>query len=269
MMREEFGASDPRSWSVNITAHTAGSALTAEQPINNVVRGTAQALALALAGVQAMEISTFDEAYRTPSPDAHLVGLRTQQVLALEAGVGRVADPLGGSYYVENLTDEMERRIRRRIDEIERIGDAAALAGRGWFRSLLESAMVRRVREIQDGTVPRVGVNVFRMPEEEDHLLREVSETKIEPCWDHVERIREFKRRRDRARLTRALAELLEQARDRGARLLPPIRAALAAEATLGEISGTLRVAYGAAYDAFGATPPVAMIGTTVAELRP
>jgi methylmalonyl-CoA mutase N-terminal domain/subunit len=256
MMREEFGARDPRSWSVNITAHTAGSSLTAEQPINNVVRGTSQALALALAGVQAIEISTFDEAYRTPSPEAHLVGLRTQQILALEAGVARVADPLGGSYYVESLTDEMERRIRRRIDEIERLGDAAELAARGWFRSLLESAMVARVREVQDGAVPRVGVNVFRMPEEEDRLLREVAETKIEPCWDHVERIRAFKHARDAGRVTAALDQVLEQARDRKAPLLPPIRAALESGATLGEISGSLRVAYGVARDPFALVAP-------------
>jgi methylmalonyl-CoA mutase N-terminal domain/subunit len=251
MMREEFGARDPRSLSVNITAHTAGSSLTAEQPINNVVRGTSQALALALAGVQAIEISTFDEAYRTPSPEAHLVGLRTQQILALEAGVARVADPLGGSYYVESLTDEMERRIRRRVDEIERLGDAAELAERGWFRSLLETAMVNRVREIQEGTMPRVGVNVFRVPEDDDRLLREVTERKIEPCWEHVERVRTFKRARDAKRVTAALDEVLEQARDRRAPLLPPIRAALAADATLGEISGALRAAYGVARDPF------------------
>jgi len=258
MMREEFGARDPRSWSVNVTAHTAGSSLTAEQPINNVVRGTTQALALALAGVQAMEISAFDEAYRVPSPESHLVGLRTQQVIELETGVTRVADPLGGSYYVESLTDEMERRIRARIDEIESRGDAAELAARGWFRSMLEAAMVARVREIQDGSVPRVGVNVHRMPETEDHLLREVSETKIEPCWDHVERIREYKRSRDNRRVAASLADLRAVAASEQASLMPPILGALQSGATLGEISGTLRQAYGCAYDPFGAHEPPA-----------
>jgi methylmalonyl-CoA mutase N-terminal domain/subunit len=262
MMREEFGARDPRSWSVNITAHTAGSSLTAEQPINNVVRGTTQALALALAGVQAMEISAFDEAYRTPSPESHLVGLRTQQVLELETGVTRVADPLGGSYYVESLTDEIERRIRARIDEIESRGDAAELAARGWFRSMLEAAMVARVREIQDGSVPRVGVNVHRMPENEDHLLREVSETKIEPCWDHAERIREYKRARNNARVAASLAELRAEAANDRTSLMPPILGALESGATLGEISGTLRLAYGCAYDPFGTheLPPALLV---------
>ena len=256
MMRDEFGARDPRSWSVNVSAHTAGSALTAEQPINNVVRGTAQALALVLAGVQAIEISTFDEAYRTPSPEAHLVGLRTQQILALEAGVARVADPLGGSYYVESLTDEMERRIRRRIDEIERRGDAADLSAQGWFRSILESAMVTRVREIQDGTIPRVGVNVFRVPEQDDRLLREVAEGKIEPCQEHVERIRSFKISRDHRRVRPAVDGVFEAARDPRAALLPPIQGALGAGATLGEISGALRAAYDVDRDPFARAVP-------------
>jgi methylmalonyl-CoA mutase N-terminal domain/subunit len=236
MMREEFGAKDPRSWSVNITAHTAGSALTAQQPINNVVRGTSQALALAMAGVQAMEISTFDEAYRPPSHEAHVVALRTQQIIGLETGVTGVVDPLGGSYYVERLTNEMEGKIREAVGRIEAMGDPADLAARGFFRSLLERAMVERAREVEDGTVPRVGVNVFSMPEEEDRLLREVAETKVEPCWDHVERIREFKRSRDMGRLGGALRALLEAGKNREQSLMPAIIAAFEAEATLGEV---------------------------------
>ena len=258
MMREEFGAKDPRSWSVNITAHTAGSALTAQQPINNVVRGTSQALALAMAGVQAMEISTFDEAYRPPSHEAHVVALRTQQIIGLETGVTGVVDPLGGSYYVERLTNEMEGKIREAVGRIEAMGDPVDLAARGFFRSLLERAMVERAREVEDGTVPRVGVNVFSVPEEEDRLLREVAETKVEPCWDHVERIREFKRSRDMGRLGGALRALLEAGKNREQSLMPAIIAAFEADATLGEVAGMLRLAYGAAYDPFGAmTPPL------------
>ena len=217
-----------------------------------------QALALALAGVQAIEISAFDEAYRTPSPESHLVGLRTQQIIELETGVTRVADPLGGSYYVESLTDEMERRICARIAEIETMGDPAELSARGWFRTMLENAMVQRVREIEDGTVPRVGVNVFRMSDDEDRLLRDVAETKIEPCWDHAERIREFKRTRNERPVVASLADLRAQAADDRASLMPPILAALDAGATLGEISGVLRLAYGQAYDPFGTDKPPA-----------
>jgi methylmalonyl-CoA mutase N-terminal domain/subunit len=97
MMHDEFGTRDPRSLAVNIAAHTSGLSLTAQQPVNNVVRGATQALGLALAGAQAIEVSTFDEGYRIPSPEAHLVGLRTQQVIELETGVTQVVDPLGGS----------------------------------------------------------------------------------------------------------------------------------------------------------------------------
>ena len=151
MMRDEFGASNPRSMSAAITSHTSGLSLTAQQPVNNIVRGTVQALALVLAGVQALEISAFDEAYRTPSKDAHIVGLRTQQILDLEAGVAKVTDPLGGSYFVESLTDELERRIRARIDEIEAMGDLEVLSARGFFRDIFHQAMEDSQHAIEKG----------------------------------------------------------------------------------------------------------------------
>lgn len=255
MMREEFGAKDPRSWSANITAHTAGSALTAQQPANNVVRGAVQAVALALAGVQAMEISTFDEAYRTPSPQAHLLALRTQQIIGLETDCSKVADPLGGSYYVETLTNQMERRITARIHEIEALGDAVELSRKGFFRHLLEQAMVTRAAEIQNGTVAKVGVNVCRIPEEDDTLLREVVETKFEPRLDHIERIREFKRTRNQQGARGALAELSSRAADPKRSLMEPVIEALAADATIGEVAGAMRMAYGMPFDPLGNAP--------------
>ena len=255
MMRDEFGARDPRSWSVNVTAHTAGSALTAQQPINNVIRGAIQGLTLALAGVQAMEISTFDEAFRTPSEDAHRVAIRTQQIIQLETDVTQTADPLGGSWFVEHRTDEMERRILERLAQFEAAGDPRELVASGWFRHVLEQAMTRYARGIQDGTTPRVGVNCFRMPEEEDTLLRDVTEGKIEPCWDHVERIRDYKAARDPAIVARALRELRAGAEHEGEDLMPPIVAALDAGATLGEMSGAMRMAYGVPYDPLAGLP--------------
>jgi len=252
MLRDEFGARDPRSLAVNVAAHTSGLSLTAQQPVNNVVRGATQALALALAGAQAIEVSTFDEAYRIPSPAAHMVGLRTQQVIQLESGVTRVADPLGGSYYVEALTDELERRIEDRVRRIEAAGEPARLCETGYFRRIFEEAMARHARELDDGTLRKVGVNEHVIPEAEDVLLRDMAEEKIEPFRERVAAIREHRSQRDAGRATAALESLHARASDREANLMGDIVAATQAGATMGEMAGVLRMAYGGPADPFG-----------------
>ncbi|MBM3555855.1 MAG: methylmalonyl-CoA mutase [Alphaproteobacteria bacterium] len=253
MMREEFGASDPRALSCVITSHTSGLTLTAQQPINNVVRGTVQGLALALAGVQAMEISAFDEGLRTPSEEAHLVALRTQQILAAETGVTKVADPLGGSHFIESLTDEMERRIRAKIDEIEAKGDAVALAEAGYFRRLFEEAAERHVKAIAEGRNRVVGVNQHQVPPEEDKLLRDVAERKIAPCRERIDELKRFRKARGGDGLRRSLRAVHATAKERTANLLPSVREAFAAGASMGEIAGALRLAYDTPYDPHGA----------------
>ncbi len=252
MMKEEFGARDRRSWSAVITSHTSGLSLTPQQPANNIVRGTVQSLALVLAGVQALEISAFDEAYRTPSPESHMVALRTQQILHLESNVAKVVDPLGGSYFVESLTDEMERRIRDRIHEIEAMGDPADLSDKGWFRRFFEETMAEYSRRIADGTLPKVGLNVFQIPEEEDTLLKEIVESKIEPWWDRIDQVKEYKRNRDPARIRDALTAVLETARDEDTNLMGVTMEAFEAGATMGEIGGAMRLAYNCPYDPHG-----------------
>jgi methylmalonyl-CoA mutase N-terminal domain/subunit len=252
MMRDEFGARDPRSLAVNVAAHTSGLSLTAQQPVNNVVRGATQALALALAGAQAIEVSTFDEAYRIPSPEAHLVGLRTQQVIQLESGVTRVADPLGGSHYVESLTDEMERRIEERVLRIEAAGEPAQLCETGWFRGIFEEAMERHTRELGDGTLRKVGVNEHVIPEEEDVLLREVAQEKIDPFRERIDAIREHRARRDAGRVKAALESLHACACERDTNVMGDIVAATEAGASMGEMAGVLRMAYGQPADPFG-----------------
>lgn len=253
MLRDEFGATDPRALAVNIASHTSGLSLTTQQPINNVVRGTVQALALALAGVQGIEISGFDEAFRTPSPEAHLVGLRTQQIVQLEANVSQVLDPLGGSYYVEALTNDIEQRIRARVAEIEAQGDPKILCDGGWFRALFQDASERYACELRDGARVQVGLNAHRLPEAEDTLLRGVVEQKIEPYRERIDQIRAFKAVRDRSQLGAAL-EAVRNAVPAGDNLMPHIIAAMQAGATMGEIAGTLRVACGMPYDPFGMT---------------
>jgi methylmalonyl-CoA mutase N-terminal domain/subunit len=252
MMRDEFGAVDPRSWAVNIAAHTSGLTLTAQQPANNIVRGAIQALALACAGVQAIEVSTFDEAFRTPSAEAHLVGLRTQQVIDLESNVGQVADPLGGSYYVETLTDDLERRIQAMVQSIEARGDPAELSDSGWFRSVFRAAIERHARGIADGTTVKVGLTAHRIPEEDDVLLREVAERKIEPCRERIAWMKTYRAGREAARVRGAMEALEVCARDERANLLPAIITATEAGATMGEMAGTLRRAYGQPADPFG-----------------
>jgi methylmalonyl-CoA mutase N-terminal domain/subunit len=217
-----------------------------------VVRGTTQALSLALAGVQAMEISTFDEAYRTPSPEAHLVGLRTQQVLELETGVSKVVDPLGGSWFVESLTDEMERRVLALVSEIEAKGDPGQLADSGWFKRFVNGTTERYARDLRDGRILQVGVNCHQMPPEEDTLLREESETKI-PSWkERIAEIQAWRRDRDAALVKDALRRLREQVADSNLNLIDISVEAVASQLSFGEITGELRAAYGGPYDPYG-----------------
>ena len=255
MMREEFGAKDPRSWSCAITAHTSGLSLTLAQPINNVARGAIQGMALALAGVQAVEISCFDEAYRTPSHDSHMVSLRTQQIVQLEAGADRVADPLGGSYYVESLTDEMEKRINDMVEKIESMGSLKEVSESGWFRELFQNAMTRRAQAIQDGSETQVGLNAFQIPEEEDRLLRDQSESKIEPSWDRIDQIRFFKDNRDQAAVGEHFAKITESSA-KPENLITPIADAMEAGLTQGEIAGALRLGVGELYDPLNQMEP-------------
>ncbi len=258
MMREEFGAKDPRSWSCAITAHTSGLSMTMAQPVNNVARGAVQGLALALAGVQAVEISCFDEAYRTPSHDAHMVSLRTQQIVQLEASADRVADPLGGSYFVESLTDEMEARILAMVANIESMGTLKEVSENGWFRRLFQDAMTRRAEEIHDGSLTQVGLNAFEIPEDEDNLLRDQSESKLEPCWDHIDEVRRFKESRDAVAVSEHISRIREVVSTNETNIIEPIADALEADLTQGEIAGALRLGVGEAYDPLGhMEPPV------------
>lgn len=257
MMRDEFGARDPRSLSVAISSHTSGLSLTAQQPANNIARSTLQALSLALAGIQAMEVSAFDEAFRTPSPESHLVGLRIQQIIDLETGAAQVADPLGGSYFVEALTDAVEARIRARVGEIEALGDPEELSRSGYFKAIFHAAMEESQRLVGSGELAVVGVNLHRIPDEEDLLLRTVSERKIEPCLEQIERVIAFKRSRDSGPVLDAL-DRLRAAVGGDANLVPAVAGALDAGATVGEIAGAMREGLGLPYDPHGLAGPPA-----------
>lgn len=261
MMRDEFGAKDPRSMALTITAHTSGLTMTAQQPVNNVARGGIQAVALAMAGVQAMEISTFDEAYRTPSEEAHMVGLRTQQIVQEETNITKVADPLGGSYFIEALTDDLEQRIETEFRRIEAKGDIVTLSEDGFFRRIFTNAMERLSRNLTDGSLPRVGVNSHQVPEEEDTMLRDAVEKKNEPSRAHIERIKQFKRARDQSAVKMALGALYDTAKDEKINLMPAYITALEADATVGETAGALRQAFGLPWDPLSNQPSLLEVG--------
>ena len=251
MMRDEFGAEDPRSLACNVAVHTSGLTLTAAQPVNNVVRGALQAFAMAMTGVSGLEISTFDEAFRTPSHAAHMVAMRTQQVIAEETGVGRVADPLGGSWYVEELTDELERRIDGEVRRIESVGDIGELVEAGFFREIFLHAMDRHAQSVQTGAKRVVGVNCHTVDPADDKLLREVAEERFEPDQEHIERIRRWRAERDGVRVEAALAAVQGAAASPSADLMAPMVAALDDECSIGEIAGALRLGYGLPADPF------------------
>jgi len=251
MMREEFGATDPRSWSVNIAVHTSGLTLTAAQPANNIVRGAVQALAMAMAGIQGLEISTFDEPFRTPSAIAHQLAIRTQQVIQAETNISAVEDPLGGSYYLESLTDELEHRIDAAVRQIEALGDVGTLVENGYFRSIFTNAMDRHSTAVQAGELRIVGVNEHVIPAEDDWFLRDIAEERFEPDYAHVERIRTWRPSRPVTPLQASLGRVRDAAADPSADLMGPIVAALDADATIGEITGCLREGLGLPGDPF------------------
>src|SRR5689334_7586424 len=257
MMREEFGATDPRSWSVNIAVHTSGLILTAAQPANNIVRGAVQALAMAMAGVQGLEISTFDEPFRTPSDVAHQLAIRTQQIIESETNVGAVQDPLGGSWYLEALTDELESRIDAAIRDMEQRGDVGTLVESGYFRGIFTRAMDRHSSAVQQGELRIVGVTEHVVPPAADRFLRDVAETRFEPDLAHVERIRAWRPGRPDRPLRSSLEDVRAASADPRAGLMEPVVAALDAQATIGEITGALREGQGVHADPFGSNGDV------------
>jgi methylmalonyl-CoA mutase N-terminal domain/subunit len=179
--------------------------------------------------------------------------MRTQQVISEETGVARVVDPLGGSWYVESLTDELERRINAEVRRIESVGDIGELVDAGFFREFFLHGMDRHAQDVQSGERRIVGVNAHTMAAEEDTLLREVAEERFEPELEHVERIRRWRSGRDHARVEAALEAVRASAAAPEHDLMGPIVSALDDECSIGEIAGALRIGYGLPADPFPA----------------
>ncbi len=241
IMREEFGALDPESWMLRFHTQTAGSMLTSQQPDNNTVRVTVQALAAVLGGTQSLHTNARDEALGLPSEGSARLALRTQQILAHESGVADVVDPLGGSPYVEELTDEIERRALELMESIEAIGGAVAAIESGWMQREIHRSAMRWQKDVEGGTRVVVGVNRFQAetPTSETFQLNRAAREEV---LDDLERVRSS---RDPARVAAALDGLRVAASGRTS-LMDPILAAVEAYATIGEVSDVLEQSFGA-----------------------
>jgi methylmalonyl-CoA mutase N-terminal domain/subunit len=241
LIRERFGARDPRSMMCRFHVQTAGSSLTAQSIDNNVVRTTVQALAAILGGAQSLHTNSRDEALALPTAEAARLALRTQQILAHEAGVTETPDPLAGSYYVETLTDQLEAAARELLDEIEGLGGTLAAIEGGFQQRQIQDSSYRVQRAIEDGSQVVVGVNRFR---DEGHRTPPLQ--RIDPDGERrqVESLRRVRAERDPAAWEAALRRVGECARG-DENLMPVLIEAVGAYATVGEISDRLRAAWG------------------------
>jgi methylmalonyl-CoA mutase, N-terminal domain len=241
IMHDRFNAQDPRSMMLRFHTQTGGATLTAQQPENNIVRTALEGLAAVLGGTQSLHTNSFDEALALPSQKAATIALRTQQVLGYEAGVADTADPLGGSWFVESLTDEIEERASTLITQIDDLGGAVEAIERNWMKEQIEESAYRIAQGVESGARTVVGVNRFASAEaEEVELLGLDPELRKR----QVERLARVRRERDQAAVDAALKALAEGARGTE-NLLHPMKEALQNYATLGEVSDVLREVFG------------------------
>jgi len=242
IMRERFGATNPKALALRFHAQTGGSTLTAQQPENNIVRVAVQALSAVLGGAQSLHTNSYDEALALPTERSVRVALRTQQILAQEAGCTDTADPLGGAYYVEALTNELERRAQELIERIDTLGGAVAAIEQGFVQAEIEEASYRHTREVEAGERVIVGVNRFQ--EEEDAESVEIHRLDPEIESRQIARTAKVRAERDESAAVEALEEVRRVACG-SENLLPPLREALRRHSTVGEICGVLRDEFG------------------------
>jgi methylmalonyl-CoA mutase N-terminal domain/subunit len=241
IMRERFGAQDPRSMMLRFHTQTGGATLTAQQPENNIVRTTLEALAAVLGGTQSLHTNSFDEALALPTEHAVKIALRTQQVLGYESGVVDSVDPLGGSYFVETLTNEIEQRAWEYVEKIDGMGGAVRAIEAGFYQDEIADVAYRINQGVESGDRVVVGVNKFEESDEETVEIQTIDEAEVRR---QVDRVRELRGSRDQAEVDEALRRVDESARGDG-NLLHPMRDALKARATLGEVSDVLREVFG------------------------
>jgi methylmalonyl-CoA mutase N-terminal domain/subunit len=241
LMRERFKAKSPRSMCLRFHTQTAGSTLTAQQPENNVVRVAFQALAAVLGGTQSLHTNSMDEALALPTEHAVRVALRTQQIIAHESGVANTVDPLGGSYLIEHLTDEIEKEVDEYLERITDMGGALAAIEAGFIQAEIQESAYRTQRAIERGEKHIVGVNLYQ-----DDSANTIERLRVDPAIEaqQVERLRQVRARRDQGRIE-ALKAQLELAALGEENLMPLFIECVEAEMTLGEICDALRAVWG------------------------
>jgi methylmalonyl-CoA mutase N-terminal domain/subunit len=240
-MKERFGAKDERSMKLRFHTQTAGAALTAQQPQNNVARVTLQALAAVLGGTQSLHTNSFDEALALPSEDSARIALRTQQIIAYESGATDTADPLAGSYYVEALTDEIEKAAAAYIEKIDALGGATAAIEQGYIQREIADSAYAFQKAVESGDQIVVGLNKFQMEEAPPSGLLRVDPAVADR---QAEKLRTLRAKRDGAAAEAALLRIREAA-ETDENLMVPILACARLYCTEGEIADTLRQVFG------------------------
>ena len=241
IMKERFGAQNPRSMMLRYHVQTDGFTLTEQQPLNNIARVTLQALAAALGGCQSLHTNSFDEALALPSEEAVQVALRTQQIIAHESGIADTVDPLGGSYYIEWLTNQIEAEIQSYIDKIDEMGGVLEAIKKGYIQREIMRSAYDYQRAVDSGEQVIVGVNKFTTEEEGTPRLLEIDEA-VEK--KQIERLKKLKQERDNERVSQVLNKV-RQVVQGDENVMPVLIEAVKACATVGEISDALRDVFG------------------------
>jgi methylmalonyl-CoA mutase, N-terminal domain len=241
IMREKFGAKNPRSWMLRFHTQTAGSTLTAQQPENNIVRTAIQAMAAVLGGTQSLHTNSYDEALSLPTEQAARIALRTQQIVAYESGAPNTIDPLAGSYFIESLTDDIGKHANGYLEKIDALGGMLKAIERGFVQQEIQNAAYEYQRAVESGDATVVGVNRFAQDTENAVPLQHIDESLERK---QVERVRELRSRRDPGPWKAAIDAIRNSARS-DQNLMPKILAAVESYATVGEISDAMRGVFG------------------------
>jgi len=250
ILKEKYGATSPKALHFKFHANTSGCMTVRQQPLNNIVRVAYSALAAVLGGTQSMQTVSYDEPITLPTEESARIAVRTQQILAYETGVTRVADPLGGSYYVESLTDKIEEEVQQFLAKIDEVGGLIKAIETEWLDNEMAQAAYQYQKEVETGARVIVGRNAFVIPEKQEREAK-VHRKSERAAKKHMTNLKAVRKKRDPRKLGHAVDALYRKAENRAENLLPAMVKAATAKATIGEIMGTIRQAYGYSYDPF------------------